>query len=43
MRAAVVVGVDAPPVLKPTEHDRDLVMLPVERGDVWDGDFAVAL
>ena len=36
MGASVVAGVDPPPVLKPAEHDLDLVALAVERGIVRD-------
>ena len=43
MRAAIVAGVDSPPVFEPPEHDLDLVTLSVERSVVRDGDFAVAL
>ena len=43
MRASVIAGVDAPPVLAPTEHDLDLVTLPIERGVVRNGDLAVSL
>jgi hypothetical protein len=39
--AAVVSGVDAPPVLDPSEHDLDLVALPVEDGVMGDRSFPV--
>ena len=41
MRAAVVAGVDAPPVFEFTEHVLDLVALTVEV--VGDGYFAIDL
>ena len=43
MCAAVVAGVDAPPVFQPAEHVLDLVPLAMERAVVRDGDFAVGL
>jgi hypothetical protein len=41
--AAIVAGVDASPVLEPTEHILDLVALAVERLVMWDRRFAVGL
>lgn len=40
---SVVAGLDASPVLEPSEHDLDLVVLAVARDVVRDGDFAVTL
>lgn len=41
--ASVVAGVDAAPVLEPSEHDLDLVAPPVECGVVGDRHLAVHL
>ena len=43
MGAAVVAGVDAPPVFKAPEHVLELVALAVERGVVGDMDFPITL
>lgn len=42
MGASIVAGVDASPVLEPTEHDLDLVALAVERPVMRDVDRAVS-
>jgi hypothetical protein len=41
--AAVVAGVDAPPVLELAEHVFDLVAREAERAVLWDLDLAVGL
>jgi hypothetical protein len=40
-RASVITGVDASPVLQPSEHNLDFVALAVEQGVMRDVDFAV--
>jgi hypothetical protein len=39
--AAVVLGVDAPPIFEPSEHVFDFVALLVEEGVIGDGDLPI--
>ncbi len=41
MGAAVITGVDAPPIFEPPEHVLDLVAVLVEDGVMWDRDLPV--
>ena len=41
MGAAVVSGVDAPPIFEPSEHVFDFVALLVEEGVIGDGDLPI--
>ena len=41
VRAAVIAGVDAPPVFQAPKHDLDFMALSVDNGVLRDMDFAV--